>query len=98
MLRCQAVRLCNQRGLYRWLGIAIVVKSCGGEKKMEQVNDAIKDTVPDRTSPKRNSPDDREENEDGWSDFIGSIAAETDLSTNYKTYLKNELDPKYGYR
>ncbi|TVQ42351.1 MAG: hypothetical protein EA365_15395 [Gloeocapsa sp. DLM2.Bin57] len=33
-----------------------------------------------------------------WSDFIGYFEAETDLSTNYKTYLKNELDEKYDYR
>jgi hypothetical protein len=35
---------------------------------------------------------------DDWSDFIGSIEAESDLSTNYKTYLKNELDQKYVNR
>jgi len=33
-----------------------------------------------------------------WSDFIGSIEAELDLSRNYKTYLSNELNEKYGNR
>ena len=27
-----------------------------------------------------------------WSDFIGCIDAEADLSRNYKAYLSNELD------
>ena len=30
-----------------------------------------------------------------WSDFIGSIEAESDLSRNYKTYLSDELNEKY---
>ena len=33
-----------------------------------------------------------------WSDFIGCMEAEPDLSRNYKTYLSNELDLKYGNR
>lgn len=33
-----------------------------------------------------------------WSDFIGCIDAETDLSRNYKTYLCNELEEKYDHR
>lgn len=33
-----------------------------------------------------------------WSDFIGCIDAESDLSRNYKTYLSNELDEKYANR
>jgi hypothetical protein len=31
-----------------------------------------------------------------WSDFIGSIEAEPDLSSNYKSYLSSELDEKWG--
>lgn len=30
-----------------------------------------------------------------WSDFIGCMDAESDLSINYKIYLSNELDEKY---
>ncbi len=33
-----------------------------------------------------------------WSDFIGCMDAESDLSRNYKTYLNNELDEKYSNR
>ena len=33
-----------------------------------------------------------------WSDFIGCMEAEPDLSRNYKTYLSNELDEKYDHR
>ncbi len=33
-----------------------------------------------------------------WSDFIGCMDAESDLSKNYKTYLSNELDEKYANR
>jgi hypothetical protein len=33
-----------------------------------------------------------------WSDFIGCIEAEPDLSKNYKAYLSNELDEKYSHR
>ena len=33
-----------------------------------------------------------------WSDFIGCMDAEPDLSRNYKTYLGDELDEKYGHR
>ncbi len=32
-----------------------------------------------------------------WSDFIGCIEAEPDLSRNYKTYLNKELDEKYDH-
>ena len=35
--------------------------------------------------------------EDDWSDFIGSIEAEPDLSSNYKSYLSQELGEKYDY-
>ncbi len=34
---------------------------------------------------------------DDWSDFIGSIDAESDLSSNYKNYLNQELGEKYDY-
>lgn len=33
-----------------------------------------------------------------WSDFIGCVSAEADLSVNYKTYLTEGLEQKYGYR
>ena len=33
-----------------------------------------------------------------WSDFIGCLEAEPDLSRNYKTYLNEELKGKYDYR
>ena len=33
-----------------------------------------------------------------WSDLIGCVSAEEDLSVNYKTYLAEGLDKKYGYR
>lgn len=33
-----------------------------------------------------------------WSDFIGCMEAEPDLSRNYKTYLKQKLDEKYHNR
>lgn len=32
-----------------------------------------------------------------WSDFIGCIEAESDLSKNYKTYLDTELMQKYDH-
>jgi len=32
-----------------------------------------------------------------WSDFIGCIEAETDLSKNYKNYLDTELNQKYDH-
>ncbi|WP_408648809.1 hypothetical protein [Tumidithrix elongata] len=33
-----------------------------------------------------------------WSDFIGCMEAEPDLSRNYKTYLSKELERKYDNR
>ena len=33
-----------------------------------------------------------------WSDFIGCVAAEPDLSRNYKTYSIEQLDEKYDNR
>ena len=33
-----------------------------------------------------------------WSDFIGCVEAEPDLSRNYKNYLNRELSEKYDYR
>ena len=32
-----------------------------------------------------------------WSDFIGCIEAETDLSKNHKNYLDRELNQKYDH-
>ncbi|MDB9468462.1 hypothetical protein PN480_17750 [Dolichospermum circinale CS-1225] len=32
-----------------------------------------------------------------WSDFIGCMEAEPDLSKNYKTYLDNQLNQKYDH-
>jgi hypothetical protein len=32
-----------------------------------------------------------------WSDFIGCMEAEPDLSKNYKTYLDTELNQKYDH-
>lgn len=32
-----------------------------------------------------------------WSDFIGCIEAEPDLSQNYKAYLSSELNQKYDH-
>ena len=33
-----------------------------------------------------------------WSDFIGCVSAEEDLSVNYKTYLAEELAQKHDHR
>ncbi len=33
-----------------------------------------------------------------WSDFIGCVEAEPDLSRNYKIYLNQELEEKYDHR
>lgn len=33
-----------------------------------------------------------------WSDFIGCVSAEEDLSVNYKTYLAEGLEQKYDHR
>jgi hypothetical protein len=38
------------------------------------------------------------ENIQDWSDFIGCMTAEPDLSRNYKTYLIAEIDKKYDHR
>ena len=49
---------------------------------------------------KRYSPNPQEMKEQGtedWSDFIGCIEAEPDLSQNYKTYLTSELKQKYDH-
>lgn len=32
-----------------------------------------------------------------WSDFIGCMEAEPDLSKNYKTYLDNQLNQKHDH-
>lgn len=42
--------------------------------------------------------EDLEPSLDDWSDFIGSVEAESDLAENYKTYLTNELNHKYDNR
>jgi hypothetical protein len=39
----------------------------------------------------------REQTTENWSDFIGCIEAEPDLSRNYKTYLTSELNQKYDH-
>ena len=39
----------------------------------------------------------REQTTENWSDFIGCIEAEPDLSQNYKTYLTSELNQKYDH-
>jgi hypothetical protein len=49
---------------------------------------------------KRYSADQEEMNElatQDWSDFIGCMEAEPDLSQNYKTYLTSELNQKYDH-
>lgn len=33
-----------------------------------------------------------------WSDFIGCMEAEPDLSKNYKIYLSGEFEDKYDHR
>ncbi|NET54311.1 MAG: hypothetical protein F6K09_38655 [Merismopedia sp. SIO2A8] len=37
-------------------------------------------------------------NVEDWSDFIGCVNAEADLSVNYKAYLAEGLEQKYGDR
>ena len=39
----------------------------------------------------------KEQGTEDWSDFIGCIEAEPDLSQNYKTYLTSELKQKYDH-
>lgn len=39
----------------------------------------------------------KEQGTEDWSDFIGCIEAEPDLSQNYKTYLRSELKQKYDH-
>lgn len=43
-------------------------------------------------------PQPQTRNQDDWSDFIGCVEAEPDLSRNYKTYLSQELAKKYDHR
>lgn len=43
-------------------------------------------------------PQPQTQNQDDWSDFIGCVEAEPDLSKNYKTYLGQELAQKYDHR
>ncbi len=47
---------------------------------------------------KKQTPVQQEGSGEGWSDFIGCIEAEEDLSANHKLYLAQELDEKYGNR
>jgi len=44
-----------------------------------------------------NPQETREQTTENWSDFIGCIEAEPDLSQNYKTYLTSELNQKYDH-
>jgi hypothetical protein len=44
---------------------------------------------------KPNQQNHRSTKKQDWSDFIGCMEAEPDLSRNYKTFLSNELDRKY---
>ncbi|MEB3190848.1 MAG: hypothetical protein VKL42_10945 [Snowella sp.] len=44
-----------------------------------------------------NQEDIKEQATQDWSDFIGCIEAEPDLSQNYKTYLSSELNQKYDH-
>jgi len=39
----------------------------------------------------------REQTTENWTDFIGCIEAEPDLSQNYKSYLTSELNQKYDH-
>lgn len=48
--------------------------------------------------PRPNQQNHRSTKKQDWSDFIGCMEAEPDLSRNYKTYLSNELDQKYVNR
>lgn len=38
------------------------------------------------------------QDQDDWSDFIGCVEAEANLSRNYKAYLNQELTNKYDHR
>lgn len=78
--------------------------------KLEQISEDI-DNLPEEAQgllidfiqllKKRYFPDQKEVAEskiEDWSDFIGCVEAEPDLSRNYKTYLNKELGEKYDYR
>ena len=45
-----------------------------------------------------NQQETSENNIDDWSDFIGCVEAEPDLSRNYKSYLTKDLGRKYDHR
>ncbi len=53
------------------------------------------DILKKRYSP--NQQEIKEQETQDWSDFIGCIEAEPDLSQNYKTYLTSELNQKYDH-
>lgn len=53
------------------------------------------DTLKKRYSPKQQER--KEQATQDWSDFIGCVEAEPDLSQNYKTYLTSELNQKYDH-
>ncbi|MEM9907409.1 MAG: hypothetical protein AAF921_20545 [Cyanobacteria bacterium P01_D01_bin.44] len=50
-------------------------------------------TPPPSSAPTTSAPDAAD-----WSDLIGCVSAEEDLSVNYKAYLAEGLEKKYGYR
>jgi hypothetical protein len=59
------------------------------------------DLLKNRYSSPKNQESKKEASDikiEDWSDFIGCVEAEPDLSRNYKTYLNKELDGKYDYR
>ncbi|MBU6185968.1 MAG: hypothetical protein KGQ16_05975 [Cyanobacteria bacterium REEB444] len=51
-----------------------------------------------KKQPKSNQQSHLAAQKQDWSDFIGCMEAEPDLSKNYKTYLSNELEQKYANR
>jgi hypothetical protein len=51
-----------------------------------------------KTHPKSSQQSNPATPKKDWSDFIGCMEAEPDLSKNYKTYLSNELEQKYANR
>lgn len=51
-----------------------------------------------KKQPKPNQQSNLATPKQDWTDFIGCMEAEPDLSKNYKTYLSNELEQKYANR
>lgn len=62
----------------------------------QQIIFDLVDVLKKRYFSNRQKPSERKVQD--WSDFIGCMEAEPDLSRNYKAYLSNELDEKYGHR